>query len=122
MTDLRRNLQESEALRDAAKALVLADVELLKADLGCGMRADQGTKGAIWEGVQTSACKLAGKAKDNSGIIAGVTALLLLLMFWRPLFGLAETWFSGSAADETQEADGDQEPEAPMKHYENSQT
>ena len=106
MSVRREQMVEDRHLRDAARALVDADIENLRADLrfkGIGERAiDRITDGA--SDVYEEAIEV---ASDNKGALAAIVAALVLWFARHPiletLFGedVAEKWAgkSGSAGD-----------------------
>jgi len=84
---LERQLLEDRALRDAARALVQADVENLKADLkgkSIGSRvADRMTEGAV--DVFEEAVDV---AEDNKGVLATLIAAVVLWFARNPIMSL----------------------------------
>ena len=84
---LERQMLEDRALRNAARALVQADVEHLKADLkgkSIGSRvADRMTEGAV--DVFEEAVEV---AEDNKGVLATLIAAVVLWFTRNPIMSL----------------------------------
>ena len=91
----REQVREDRHLRDAARALVEADIENLRADLrvkGIGERAlDRITQGA--SDVYEEAVEVAA---DNKGALAAIVAALVL---WFARHPILETLFGEDDAD-----------------------
>lgn len=91
----REQVREDRLLRDAARALVEADIENLRADLrvkGIGERAlDRITEGA--SDVYEEAVEVAA---DNKGALAAIVAALVL---WFARHPILETLFGEDDAD-----------------------
>lgn len=91
----REQVREDRHLRDAARALVEADIENLRADLrvkGIGERAlDRITEGA--SDVYEEAVEVAA---DNKGALAAIVAALVL---WFARHPILETLFGEDDAD-----------------------
>lgn len=91
----REQVREDRHLRDAARALVEADIENLRADLrvkGIGERAlDRITEGA--SDVYEEAVEVAA---DNKGALAAIVAALVL---WFARHPILETLFGEDEAD-----------------------
>lgn len=97
MTDPLRQLSEDRLLRDAAKTLVLADIERVKADFAAktvGKRAlDRAKDGAV-ELFETAQAK----AGDNVGILAMLFGAVALWFARNPILGA----FDARQEDDTQ--------------------
>lgn len=84
MTDTQQQLKEDRALRDAARALVKADVANLRADLtrrGIGARVidrmGEGARDVFEEAVEI--------ADDNRGTFAALVGALMLFLARNPI-------------------------------------
>lgn len=100
---LERRMIEDKALRDAALALVKADVEQLRADLGVrniGARMVD----RVSEGASDMLEEAADLADNNKGVLAALVAALLVWLARNPILAL----FDG---DDAETDDGDRSPE-----------
>lgn len=98
----RRNMLEDRQMRDAARSLVVADVENLKADLarrGFGARvADR-----IAEGASDVYEEAIDVARDHKGALAAIATALVL---WFARHPILEGLF-GEPPDEDEQYDGE---------------
>lgn len=104
MSDPRRKMIEDRSLRNAALALVKADVAHLRADLtakGVGARFLE----RVAEGANDVLDEAVDVAESNRGVLLTLLAAALLWLARNPLLAL----FSG---EEAREHDEDEEPEA----------
>src|SRR5688500_2031894 len=104
MSEVERKFREDRALRNAAHALVKAQLGQVKTDLavkGIGQRiADTAT-----DGVKRAADHSLEVAGSHRGIVAGTLAALLLWLFRNPLIA------GGKRLWETYRPGADEEPE-----------
>ncbi len=111
MTDLDRQLREDRALRNAAKALIIADYEHIRADLhhkGFGERiADRLSEGAI--DIFEEAIEV---ADNNRGVLAALAAAIVLWFARNPIMSL---FFGDRQRDEYRE-DAEQEQRPPRSN------
>ena len=103
MSDLQRQLHEDRALRNAALALVKADVENVKQDLS-GKKLATRAIDRLTDGASEIFEEASEIAADNKGILAGLIGAIVIWFARHPIF---EALGLGSG---TQEAPG-AEPE-----------
>ena len=92
MTRLPDDFHQDRALRDAARGVLMADIEHAKTSLSKDGLTNRVTS-RIQDGAKDALEVTKGHAADKSGLIAGVIALLALWFARQPLmeiFGLAE--------------------------------
>lgn len=86
-TQLERQLREDRMLRDAAKAMVEADVAYLRASLA-GRSIPSRIADRIGEGAQDAMDEAAELAAENKGLIAAAVAAVILWLARHPLINL----------------------------------
>lgn len=92
MTDLEQRFVEDRALRDAARTVLLADLEHARASFSAKGIADR-VGGRIGDGAKDVYEVAKEQADDNRGIIAAIIGALILWFAREPileLLGLAE--------------------------------
>ena len=94
MTD-RQQLREDRALRDAARALVHADIAHLKRDLKTRGLGDR-LFGTMGDGAKDVLEKASEAADNNRGVLAALTGAMVLWFARNPLLDL----IFGTAEDE----------------------
>lgn len=103
MRDLERQLREDRVLRDAAQALVKADVDRVREE----MKAKPLGRRAVAR-VQDGAAELLESAREKTGDNLGIVALLL---------GAVGLWFARNpilaALGDSDDTDGDQDTQPP---------
>ena len=88
MTDeLERQLREDRVLRDAARAMVEADIAQLRASLA-GRSIPSRIANRIGEGAQDAMDEAAELASEHRGIIAAAVAAMILWLARHPLIEL----------------------------------
>lgn len=84
MSSLRDRLEEDHLARDAAKAIMLADFERVKADLSM-----RGVGGRIADTISEEASEMSEEvialAEENKAVIGGVVAALVLWLSRGPI-------------------------------------
>ena len=91
MSRLPARFQEDRALRDAARAVLIADLEHARTSLS-GKAVAARVAGTIGDGAKDAFDVAKAHADDNRGILAGLIAILALWFAREPLleiFGLA---------------------------------
>ena len=103
MGKLADQLAEDRILRDTARGLFKADVEILRSELdrkGVGARVSS----RIGEGAASAAEEAAGFADANRGAVAGTLAAVAgALGLWlarAQIMTMLHNWFSGDDADD----------------------
>ena len=92
MSPIEQQFREDRALRDAAKAVLLADIEHARASLSVKGVADR-VGGRIGDGAKDVFEAAKAQADDNRGILAALIGAVLLWLAREPimeLLGLAE--------------------------------
>lgn len=84
MSDLPAEFVEDRALRDAARAVLMADIEHARDSLS-GKRVAARVAGTIGDGAKDAIDVAKTHAHDNRGILAGLIALLALWFAREPL-------------------------------------
>lgn len=111
MSSLKRQLVEDRALRDAALALVKADIAHLKGDFGAksmGARfVDRMSEGAV--DVFEEAVEV---ADDNKGVLATLIAAVILWFARNPILSLLEDE-GEHGADAYEDLEDEPEPSEP---------
>lgn len=99
MTDLATRLMQDRAMRNAARAVIDADLEHLKADFAPGELKSRLAESA--GDVLDHAAEIVG---DNRGVIGALLAAVAIWFARNPLLSLFEE--ASGADDEAQEPDG----------------
>ncbi len=86
---LERRMIEDKALRDAALALVRADVDQLRADLAVRNLGSR-LAGRVSEGASDMLDEAADLVDNNRGVLAALVAALLVWLARNPIMGLFE--------------------------------
>ncbi|WP_379550286.1 hypothetical protein [Qipengyuania sp. DGS5-3] len=117
MNDLRAQMVEDRALRDAAKALLDADVENVREDFSSKSLALR-AKDRVTEGASEVYEEAVGVAGDNKGALIAIIAALVMWFARNPITDLFASDETAPAADDHTEAD----IEDLTSHDENSAT
>jgi hypothetical protein len=108
MSPLEEQLREDRALRDAAKAVLLADIEHARTILTPKGVADR-VGGRIGDGAKDVFETAKAHADDNRGILAALIGAVLLWIAREPimeLLGLADAAEDADIAEEAAATDG----------------
>ena len=88
MTDvLERNMREDRLMRDAARALVDADIANLRADLA-GRSIGTRIKDRLGEGASDVLDEAVAVAEDNKGVVAALVGAIVLWFARHPIMDL----------------------------------
>lgn len=118
MTHLPRRFIEDRALRDAARAVLVDDIERLRANLSqesIASRVSSGVTGTISSRIRTGAADVLAQAKAQAGDHKGVLAMLMgaiILWFARgPILDWLDQW---AGTDDPLEDDTDANTASPQ--------
>lgn len=108
MSDLKRQMQEDRALRNAAKALVEADVAHVK-NAFSGPSLTERAAAGLSEGAKDVFDKASNAADDHKGILAALVGAVLIWFARNPIMD----WLEGGDddGDDTQSGPDDQASE-----------
>lgn len=110
MRNLDLKLKEDRALRDAARALITADIAILRADL-LGKGFGERIVDRVNEGAADLFEEAVGLADDNRGVVAAMLAAVLLWFARSPIIGLfTDNGDSDDGDDTEKEALDEAEP------------
>jgi hypothetical protein len=107
---LADQLAEDRLLRDTARGLFMADVEVLRSELDRkGVGARIGSR--VGEGAANAAEEAVGYADANRGAVAAtlgaMTGALALWLARKPIMSALHTWFSDDGAEDDPEEQDD---------------
>ena len=113
MSRLPTDFIEDRALRDAARAVLVADIEHARTSLS-GKAVAARVAGTIGDGAKDAVEVAKVHADDNRGILAGLIAILAVWFAREPLLeilGLASMEGDTKGHKEVEEAPGGEEPD-----------
>lgn len=108
MSGLEDQLRQDRALRNAARAVIDADIEHLKADFSPPVLGSRLSDGAVEVFEQASSV-----ADDNKGVLGALVAAIFIWFARNPILSLLDA--------ETEENGEETEPEAPSHRSETEQ-